>query len=217
MYVLHILLHGALMLEGPPTLMLTGQKDVLVEWPSMLSCHGGRALLLTWCPDAHPSHVAAWCSDAWRLAPTDVDRAEECPGGGTFCAQLPWGGPYYSPDAQMYRTSFPCPCMELWCLMARWPHWCGQGRRMSWWRALLLVLTWCPDEHPSRVAAWCSDAWRLARTDVDRAEECPDGGPVCACKARLGLETDRNTCQSGLQIRTHGWKFWLNSSNVINH
>jgi hypothetical protein len=46
-------LHGALMLDGSPTLILTGQK-------------------------------------------------EGCPGGGTFCAQLPWGGPYYSPDAQIY-------------------------------------------------------------------------------------------------------------------
>jgi hypothetical protein len=41
MHVLHMSLHGAMMLEGgPPTLMWTGQKNVLVEGPSVLSCHG---------------------------------------------------------------------------------------------------------------------------------------------------------------------------------
>jgi hypothetical protein len=42
-----LLLHDALMLEVPPALLLTGQKNVLVEGPSVLSYHGGRALLLT--------------------------------------------------------------------------------------------------------------------------------------------------------------------------
>jgi hypothetical protein len=32
--------HGALMLEGPPTLTVIGHKDVLAEGPSVLSCHG---------------------------------------------------------------------------------------------------------------------------------------------------------------------------------
>jgi hypothetical protein len=40
MIILHMSLHGALMLEGSPALMLTVQKDVLVEGPSVLSCHG---------------------------------------------------------------------------------------------------------------------------------------------------------------------------------
>jgi hypothetical protein len=40
MYDLHMSLHGALMREGSPTLMLTGQKDFLVEGPSVLSCRG---------------------------------------------------------------------------------------------------------------------------------------------------------------------------------
>jgi hypothetical protein len=35
-----LLLHGALIHESSPTLMLTGQKDVLVEGPSLLSYHG---------------------------------------------------------------------------------------------------------------------------------------------------------------------------------
>ncbi len=40
MHILQMSLHGALMLEGSPTLMWTGQKNVLVEGPSVLSCHG---------------------------------------------------------------------------------------------------------------------------------------------------------------------------------
>jgi hypothetical protein len=35
-----LLLHGALIHESSPTLMLTGQKDVLEEGTSVLSCHG---------------------------------------------------------------------------------------------------------------------------------------------------------------------------------
>ncbi len=46
-HILHMSLHGALMLEGSPTLMWTGQENVLVEGPFVLSPHGGRALLLT--------------------------------------------------------------------------------------------------------------------------------------------------------------------------
>jgi hypothetical protein len=166
MHILHMSLHGALMLEGSSTLMLTGQKYILVEGPSVLSYHGEGPI----------THLMPRCE------------------------------------------SFTCCCMVLWCC----PHWCWQDRRMFWWRDLLcsaamaraLLLTWCPDAHPSHVAAWCSDVWRLARTDVDRAEECPGGGPFCACIARLGLETGRNTCQSGLQIRPHGWKFRLNSKSL---
>ncbi len=47
MHILDKSLHGALMLEGSPALMLTGQKDVLVEGSSVLSCQEGRSLLLT--------------------------------------------------------------------------------------------------------------------------------------------------------------------------
>jgi hypothetical protein len=36
MYILHMSLHGALMLEGSPTLMWTGQENVLMEGPSVL-------------------------------------------------------------------------------------------------------------------------------------------------------------------------------------
>jgi hypothetical protein len=39
-YILNTLLHGALMLEGTPTLMLTEQKNVLVEGRSVLNYHG---------------------------------------------------------------------------------------------------------------------------------------------------------------------------------
>jgi hypothetical protein len=38
MNILHMSLHGALMLEGLPTLMLTGQKNVLVKGPTLLTC-----------------------------------------------------------------------------------------------------------------------------------------------------------------------------------
>jgi hypothetical protein len=48
MFVLHMSILGALMLEGLPSLMLTGQKNVLVEGPFVLSCHGeGPITVLT--------------------------------------------------------------------------------------------------------------------------------------------------------------------------
>ena len=59
MNVLHMSLHGALMLEGPPALMWTGQEKVLEEGPSVLSCHGEGPLTGT---DLMPRCTSFTCS-----------------------------------------------------------------------------------------------------------------------------------------------------------
>ncbi len=106
-------------------------------------------------PLVHPSHVAAWCSDAWRLAHNDVDRGGEYFTEG-LCAHQhyqrdghitnlipPKWRSYYWPYTKMYRyiSLTNCCCMVLWSLKSRL-HWCGQDRRMSWWRAFCALLPW---------------------------------------------------------------------------
>jgi hypothetical protein len=53
---------------------------------------------------------------------------------GTLCAQLPWGGPYYTPDAQMHILQMS---LHGALMLEGSPTLMWTGQKNVWWRALL--------------------------------------------------------------------------------
>ncbi len=102
MYGLRIIDGVLILLTYLSSLLRTGQKDALVEEPSVLSFHGEGPIthLMPRCTSFTCCCMMLSCLNA--RPHTYADRTEGCSGGETFCAQLPWGGAYYLPEAQMY-------------------------------------------------------------------------------------------------------------------
>jgi hypothetical protein len=136
-----MLLHGALTLEGLPTLTLTGQKDVLVEGPSVLSCLGGGGPYCS--PDAqmHILHMSLHGALMLEGSPALICTGQKdvlvegppvlcCPGGG--------GGLHCSADAQIHLLHMS---LHGVLMLEGSPTLMWTGRRMSWWRNLLCSAT----------------------------------------------------------------------------
>ncbi len=132
-----LLLHDALKLEGPLTLMLTGQKDFLV---SASAAMGGGPYCS---PDAqmHILHMSLHGALMLESSPTLMWTGQRnvLIEDHSVLNIIPKGGPYYRPNTSKGKAwvSWTCwCCMVLWNLKTR-HHPCGQGKRMTWWRDLL--------------------------------------------------------------------------------
>jgi hypothetical protein len=104
-YVFHMSLHGTLKLEGSPSLMLTGQKNVLVVGPSELSCHGEGPIthLMPRCTSFTCCCMMLHGALMLEGLPTLMQTGQKVVlVEGPSVLSCHWGGPYYSPDAPMY-------------------------------------------------------------------------------------------------------------------